>query len=40
MFMGKEGAVGIAIVHENGIPELEENGLLVPESKKGRIKRL
>ena len=40
MCMGKEGGVGIAIVHENGIPELEENGLLVPELKKGRIKRL
>ncbi|MBT3636094.1 MAG: hypothetical protein HN531_04080 [Opitutae bacterium] len=40
MLMGKEGGVGIAIVHENGIPELDGNGLLVPESKKGRIKRL
>ncbi len=40
MFMVKERAVGIAIVHENGIPELKENGLLVPESKKGRIRRL
>jgi len=40
MCMGKEGGVGIAIVHENGIPELEENGLLIPELKKGRIKRL
>lgn len=40
MLMGKEGGIGIAIVHENGIPELDENGLLVPESKKGRIKRL
>ena len=40
ILMGKEGGVGIAIVHENGIPELDEKGLLVPGSEKGRIKRL
>ena len=38
--MGTKQGIGMAIVHENGIPELNENGLLVPESTKGRIKRL
>ena len=40
MFMREEGGIGMAIVHENGIPELDENGLLVRDSKRGRIKRL
>ena len=40
IFMGTKQGIGMAIVHENGIPELNENGLLVPESTKGRIKRL
>ena len=40
MFMCEQGGIGMAIVHENAIPELDENGLLVRDSEKERINRL